>query len=687
MVGPAHIGWTHKRKTGDPADVARWEPVARKVLGYAIEQARRSGLQTYKVVRKADDGTLLIGELIGGIPRYSVECPPRPSEPEPPRLVEDFVVWPRNADHPDGLDPGNEHHQLILRRRTERRWQTYFYDSDIIGYEDFDRRKATYAAMFPDGIAHAGNVDWRSRRGEVISWYGPSSRYWPDAYVQPRAQLGKFVFMLGQPLLDVAAYRAASVGQAHGPDEYVAGAAIRRDDGGTWLVVVHTEATNEDSPPSVADIQAIEAHCRPYSLATGDGGIYRYRLTRYVDPAGVPRFQVVAGSRELLAALPGNRAEPWFFNESCTAGHAYLLPDNGWFMHIKGWESPNLDPGFPYSLPDGGQTFREAIFAEDGSVTLEDTTLTVTDMGPGVQVASDYKGDERVHATVANWCLYYYQYPVPGGTRGAYGSVRWDICGFQFRAGGGWSGTGAESDVRNDIPNVHGWYTASIVYADLREDVLILLTTMDPITGTGRDIEVYHRGKRVHHEPAADNGNHVLPQAGTMNGGNTDWQGLTWRTEGLPPYYFVYGICVYQTATQDTVNPIRYIVAHCGGSNAGMAWSPYPDADYFGMTPTMMLLWDDPLVSVGSLAPSGFQGGPVDANGHAWVAGCAARDGAIVASCWRPRSMSAADPKMWDGDGSFAYATGDYLADLTGVDGGDARYHPVWRLGIPPLKP
>ena len=97
MAGPAYIGWAHKRKAGSPDEVSRWEPVARKVLGHAIEEAQRNGLLTYKVV-KVIDGVRLIGELVGGVPRYSIEVPPSPAAPVPPRLLEDFVVWPRDAD-------------------------------------------------------------------------------------------------------------------------------------------------------------------------------------------------------------------------------------------------------------------------------------------------------------------------------------------------------------------------------------------------------------------------------------------------------------------------------------------------------------------------------------------------------------------------------------------------------------
>ena len=70
MPGPAHTGWTHKRTTGDPDEVARWVPVARKVLGFAIQQAQFNGLLTYKVEKRLENGVLLIGELVGDKLKY-----------------------------------------------------------------------------------------------------------------------------------------------------------------------------------------------------------------------------------------------------------------------------------------------------------------------------------------------------------------------------------------------------------------------------------------------------------------------------------------------------------------------------------------------------------------------------------------------------------------------------------------
>lgn len=684
MAGPAYIGWAHKRKAGSPDEVSRWEPVARKVLGHAIEEAQRNGLLTYKVV-KVIDGVRLIGELVGGIPRYSIEVPPSPAAPVPPRLLEDFVVWPRDAANPDGLDPGDEHHQLILRRRDNRRWQTYFYDADITGYADFERRKGTYAEAFPDGVVHAGNIDWRSARGEVISWYGPSSRYWPDAFVQPRAQFGRFVFSMGRVLLDTDAYAAASPGQAHGPDRYVLGAAMRQDDGGNWLYVVQSEAKDEPAPPASAYIEDLPDVGCPFTRQDNPGGIYRYRLGRQVDAAGLTHYVVQDGSREKLADLAGNHAEPWFFNQSCSVAHCYVLPVDGWLCHVRGWEG-QLEPGFAYQLPDPGQVFREAAITEGGGVVITDTVLTVGSMGPPVQVASDYKGDRRVHATVSNWSKNVYEYTGPGGVqRIAQGSVRWDLCGFDFRAGGGWTGSGADTDLRNDIPNAYGWFTASIVFADLRDDVLVLMTTQTGLTGAGQQMEVLHRGRRIHFEPAGPNGNRFVPQAGTMNAGTYDWQGFNYTVDGHPPYWFVYGTTVYQTTDNAPVNPTYYIVPHVGGSNAGMAWSPYPDAAYFGMTAAHMIFWGDELQSIGAIAPAGFQGVHPDADGHHWVTGCASKDDIIVLSCWRPCSMDAVDPRAWNGDASLSYVTGDTLDDLTGVGDNIARYHPVWRLGLPPI--
>lgn len=77
MPGPRYEGWHHLRIEGDKAAAAALLPTARKVLGYVRQQAQFNGLQTYKHVLPVDGGKI-IGEIIGGQPRVTIDVrPPR----------------------------------------------------------------------------------------------------------------------------------------------------------------------------------------------------------------------------------------------------------------------------------------------------------------------------------------------------------------------------------------------------------------------------------------------------------------------------------------------------------------------------------------------------------------------------------------------------------------------------------
>lgn len=683
MPGPAHTGWTHKRTTGDPDEVARWVPVARKVLGFAIQQAQFNGLLTYKVERRLENGVLLIGELVGGLPRYTIHVPEGVPPPPPPQLVDDFVPWARDADNLGGIDP--EYPQQILRKRDDGGWQTYFYDSDIAGYDEFTRRKGTYFEMFPEGVRYGGNIDWESKRGEVISWYGPSSRYWPDAFVQPQAQFGKFVFMLGAVLLDTDQYATDSTEQAHGADRFITGAAIRRDDAGTWLYTVQSSAEIEPSPTPPIYVADFGTWGCPYARQDSAGGIYRYQLTREQDEAGVWRYVVSPNSREQLADLADNHCEPWFFNQSCTVAHCYVLPEDGWYRHVRWWGTDD-DPGWPYHEPVATQVFREATFSDAGDATVTDTNLSVTPSGPAVRVATDYRGDTAVHATVANFTST--EYPELGGQNG---SVQWDVAGFQFRSGGGEREFNAMAAVP---PNPDGWLTAHIVFADLRTQFLVLVTHYGTTLPGEKRYEVYRAGVRVHDEPAQAGTNPVWPMLGFPMG-IADWAGMpgpptadTWRA--LPPYYFMYGTMLflgypYVPAMENPPEDWEIETYPCG-LNTGFMWQPYPSWAYFGVTSWAGQQWDQPLTVVSTRAPNGFQGNAGDFQGHGSVFACASKDETAVMSGWRPESSSAVDPSAWAGNSSFHYVTGDELGSLTGIAGAYARYHPIFRLGHPILQ-
>lgn len=683
QAGERYVGELHVRIEGDRDAGMRYLSHARKLMGYVLADAQHHGLGVHSSRTKLDDGTLIHAEKFGAINRVTI-VPPPPGGPEQPLVPpDDFVVWARDQGVPSGID--TDHPQQILQARADDgvQWKTYFFSSNVDGYEAFTGDKGTYGGLFPEGLRHAGNIDWEGRGKQRLSWYGPSSRYWPDAYVQPRAQFGKFVFMLGEVVLDTDAYATASTEQEHGPDRYVLGAALKVIDGATWLYTVQSEALDEATPGGEIYVDQFASACCPYARQDSAGGIYRYALLKQEDEAGILRYTVTPNSRELLADLSDNHAEPWFFSQSCSVAHCYVLPVDGWYRHIRWWGTED-DPGWDLHEPDPEQVFRQALIDDTGAVSLSDTVLSVLPSGPAVQVATDYRGDTAVHATVAN--LTSTTYPEAEGQQG---SVHWSLAGLEFRAGGG-------SRVQNGMaaipPNPDGWLTSHIVFADLRTDVLVLLTHYETTLHGTKRLEVYRAGAREHEELAPANANPVWPMLGLPTG-FADWAGMpgpptedAWRA--LPPYYFVYGITVflgYGTVPSPANPPEDWEVeVYPAGLNTGFAWAPYPKARYFGATAYPGIPWLTPLTRTSTVAPGGFQGNASDFDGHDSVFACASTKDAMVLSGWRPASNSPSDPSVFVGNSSFHYATQSTMPALTGVAGARARFHPVWLLGRPP---
>lgn len=667
---------------GDRAKCARYVNDARRLVFKLVRELLEGGADSGRRLHRFMDGTLV--EIVVAMQQVTVTITV-PGEEDEERVLNDVVVWARSESFLAGIDPDYPQQILNPPKREGGTWKTYFYDTGITGYDAFPGRKGTYNPPFPGGLRRAGNIDWYNEDDEVISWYGPSSRYWPDAYALPRAQFGKFVFMLGEAILDTDAYALESDAQTHGSDRYVTGAALKRISGVTWLYTVQSEALDEPVTSTTSTILDFPTYGCPYTRQDNAGGIYRYRLTRAPDEQGVSRYTVQPNSRELVVALPDNHCEPWFFNQSCTRAHCYALPTDGWYRHMRWWGTDDA-PGLPYHAPDPTQVFREAAFDDLGAGTVTDTSLTVTPSGEPVQVASDYKGDVLVHATVANLTSTQYT-----GAETRYGSVHWNAAGLSFRCGGG-----TRTQLAGDPipPNNDGWLMSNIMFMDLRSDLLVLLTHYQALIYGQKRIEVYRNGVRVHEERATPDDNPVYTQLGFPSG-IAEWAGMpgpptadAWLS--LPPYWFVYGIMFflgYNTVPAPENPPETWEVEfYAAGVNPGFAWAPYIAEAYFGVSPAWLSLplgWGSNMPLVATCAPEGFQGNAGDFDGMGPVFNAVCKDNLVVMSGWRPASNSPSDPGAWDGNYSFHFAQGGELPVLTGVTGTYTRFHPLWRLGRP----
>jgi hypothetical protein len=302
---------------GDKIAGARYIRDARRIAFGLLRQLREGGVLSGRRLYKNDATGVTIEVVVAGaIVAATIYTAGGGRFTQFPQ---GFVVWPRDGNHVDGID--EEFPQLLLEPPDEEAddpaWATLFKSAAIDGFQEFSYQKGVYGAHYIGGLRRAGNIDWVGPDGERLSWYGPQVRAWYDGWVQPDKQFGKFVFMMGQPLLDVEKYIEESADSPSFDDRYVLGAALyKTGPASASLYVVHMEL--QPFPPEVPSPSAVGKFT---SLVGGYGlpaGLYRYSLIMVADANGLPRYKVVPNSRQLLQSIPDVAREPWFFNKDAT---------------------------------------------------------------------------------------------------------------------------------------------------------------------------------------------------------------------------------------------------------------------------------------------------------------------------------------------------------------------------------
>lgn len=630
---------------GDRRVAERYIRTGRTLLFKAMRAAGASGAVQGRQSFKVDNVTIDV--LFAGEQAAIVITAPG-GAPETFKVEEQFVTWPRDIDHPLGLDAL---HPQLMHSIKDDEWVTLFYSTEIEGYDEVTVAKGTYRTekgveVFPAGVRHAGNIDWRSKDGLRVSWYGPSSRYFYDAYVQARSQYGKHVFMLGQVLLDVEQYIIDSEPDAPFIERWVLGAAVQDNK----LFVMHGYL-----PPDISDDTSMippytAVVALPYASTTG-GGQYvvagvlcTYDLVP-TDPVG---FAVVPQSREVITsvALPGG-FNPWFFNESVTAAVSVGLPQNPATVISNG---NIVSPATP--------TSRVWTLATTGAMSTAFVTLATGD-SRGV-IACDFKGDELVQLEVVR-------------SQSGDGS---DI--FELSCGDYRTALLRETMVTPDN-RTQTIERRNLKFADLREDLFVTRrfgfnvefepgqpVESSPLFTWG--VELWHAG-RTQFTPTdynvgsfPDNVAQVerderlavatipLSPSGVMY--------MTWvgqRNSGLTTFIWVRGM----SASYDKIDAPPEALFGKYGVTAGTPLPPTLVSVRFGTAP------------------------PTDTDGHFSMGGGAAYD--IAAMYSGPVTTLAGHL-----DVGYAHLVssppGTQLPVLSGVGGQKARYHPIWLLGTLPRR-
>lgn len=659
MPGPRFDGWHHTRFEGNPGAGKQYLPLARKVLGAVIEEARTAGVGTLKRVHRPGGGVEIVAEVHGSQPRVTIRTGLEETSEQRVRLG-DFVVTAKDTARPAGID--GEHPEQILKAE----WTTFFFDQDIAGYDDFGRRKGTYrygdggVEQFPDGIRHAGNVDWRGAGGERISWYGPACRYWFDRWRQPSAQYGRFVFLLGQVLLDVDAYCAAA--DVDFSERLVLGAAL---DGASLLVV--QAAIDDIGIDSVPIGRAGDVFLsRPYSDSAIALRLVRYQLlVDETEPQPLRLFVDVGSHQTLWTGSGEGWLSPWFFNQEATIAESFALPVDP-FFHQYGFE----DGSYDYRRPsEDSEHLVLTVSAASAALAVQACTLPMNQAEAFAPVAADYdyRGNrvqlEFGYRAFGPLPVYDPMYEREAIT----GTSPW--ANYILRA------NGREVPVFDSLGVVgvfEQWRWRRVVTMDLRYRTFAMIENRQ-----GDDWQ-FTASLRLDSSRADLTDSVVLSTTQIINGGpppNTGWHALCHFAgqSHIAPLCMLVGALLIGLEGE-FVGPGYY--QDLGFSHVWYLPAPaqvFGKVAFYSPDNGAILISE---LALADLCQATHWNSRADAHGHALPVGFAVGEDHLLYS--GPGWFS----EFVDGDfGGADYVTGDDLGSLTGVAGVDRSYHPIWVLG------
>lgn len=641
-----YTDWTHVRVNGDRHAAAPYVPEGRKLLGAVMEEAARNGLGVHSMHRKLEDGTLIVAEKHGDIPRITITPAQRDGEVPTPSKG-DFVVHPRSLALPDGIHP--EYPEQILQFRGGN-WRTFFYSGEAEGYDEFDGSKGVYLLEFPDGVRHAGNVDWRASDGARLSWYGPSTRYWYDAWRQPSAQYGHFVFYLGQVLLDIDQW--CSDNDEDWDERLVLGAGMATDEDGVRWLYVMLASIPDQSPDAVSVPPGVYlGHNYPLESIP-----HRLRRLRMVRNPSLPRHQqwrvVDEPSASAWSAELERACSTWIFNPDCTRATTFFQIDSPAVVY----RYPYWSDVWPLMTPPAYSSRCDvAISGDSGTHSITDVWLE-----PGVDeadVAVDYDFDGN-------------EVPIRLG-RGPHGASAHAV---YLRMGGQvvplyWFSHGATIPEAN---SAGGTIRRLLTGVDARVGT-ISADRRDWSWSVGESVGVNVGIRRVVSiEVVTPAGNHnaVLHDASaTVTGDAQSW--YDFRAGGLEasagfqlgPLTWLW-MCIGNADTS---------LSAVAGSTASLGAVPHHPDECFGQLGNSL---------VASTANEMFSNSQLDAHGKRAPMTLAADADAAVLSQYDPRARYS-DLFGAFGNESVGFATASTIAEVTGVGGARARWHPCWVLGNP----
>lgn len=667
----------------------------------AMRHVRDARRFVYLLLRELGDAGLSVGRRrhvlkngveifvqVAGLQAFA-EIDVRGFKSQAVEVADQFVLIARTVELPNGIDP--DHPEQMVTPPPDG-WITLFYDELVPGFDEFAGDKGTYAfegdiEVFPDGVRHYGNIDWTAgfEDNRRISWYGPQTRCFYEPYKQPTKVYGKFVFALGQVMLDVDKYieDSAELSPPQPPFDarWVLGACLRDD--GTTLVVMHAVFTDQPSPTDSVGSETTVVS-KPYPTGSIQLELASYDLVP--DPESDSPVALIAapGSRQVLLSFMMNEAvNPWFFNQSGTVGVTCTPPAN---PEVRlSVPVASVDP-LTMTTPPSTTSQRGVVSFDNNSWSVDLETLTMGVAPSDQVVCTDFVNDEPRHLRIARR---------PAPDKGSFAAI--DAPGDEFFLV---TTDGLLPLHKNifeapnpDNGNRPSWNVEhrALMYADPRDAILVTtryvrklrLNTFPLDIEPGSALEIWVDSEfRYSRQLATDK----LTAHGLLREAGGRYYDLGWgvlNLHAVAPQWPLYG---YFIQVQEGPPAKRLLQVDYYGKHAHYDMLYSQQDEVFGTLRFNYPSQVNQLIRYDlttELTEERFDVDAEDVHGYHSAVGCATTDGGgyVFLSCWA----------YYDFDGSGRGEAEVALVDvgigppeLTGVTGEKQRYHPIWRLGTLP---
>lgn len=322
--------WHHLRVEGDKAAARALLPLARKVLGEAVEQAGVNKLGVHKVVHRLPNGGQVIGEVIGAMRRATIIVPPPGPGRRPVRVFDDFVVSSGDRGFEDGSPVWPS---VILRYKQDASWAAYFYSDSSPGAGSSTAPKVgSYLSAFPlyresSYFLYPASKTWMDDEGNAVAYAAPVGPF-ESPYRHPATMYGTGVHALGR--------LAFSLSEA----AYAAGwrvlAAARKGLDFYALIAQLGALPDDPRPDPSAPLQTWAP--APFTSAASTYALLRVPATEADDPISGQRYLKadIDAAEQLWSDTLIRAYGIWEFNADCTELVTFQLPEHSLLQYAPG---------------------------------------------------------------------------------------------------------------------------------------------------------------------------------------------------------------------------------------------------------------------------------------------------------------------------------------------------------------